>query len=156
MRSPMPSGICHTTCIPSMLKHAGLAAALTQHCAEIGEHHGLTVTCRMDDRLDALDFEMALCLYRVTQEALTNIVRHARARAASVELRRSPEGVELLISDDGIGFVTTERARSGLGLRSIEERVRLTGGDVRVESRPGVGTTLVIHIPLAEPELEAV
>ena len=140
---------------PGVLKHAGLVAALAQHCAEVEQHHSLSVRFVARDEFDSLDFDTALCLYRVTQEALTNIVRHARARNAAVDLRRGEAGVELHISDDGIGFVASERAGSGLGLRSIDERVRIAGGHVSVDSQPGKGTNLVVRIsaPLAA-ELE--
>ena len=90
---------------------------------------------------------MALCLFRVTQEALTNAVRHARAGTIRVELTWTPEGTDLRIIDDGIGFVLGERAGSGLGLRSIDERVRLNRGAVTLESQVGQGTTLWVRIP---------
>ena len=90
---------------------------------------------------------MALCLFRVTQEALTNAVRHARAGAIRVELTWTPEATDLRIIDDGIGFVPGERAGSGLGLRSIDERVRLNRGAVTLESQVGQGTALWVRIP---------
>jgi signal transduction histidine kinase len=99
--------------------------------------------------VDSLSPDVALCLYRATQEALNNAVRHAHARAIHVELTATTEAVELRIADDGIGFVASERTASGLGLRSIDERARLAHGHVTVDSRPGRGTTLRVHIPLA-------
>ena len=134
---------------PGVLKHAGLAAALREHCSEVQKHHGISVTFSARDDFEALAFDVGLCLYRVTQETLTNIVRHAKASAARVELNETDAGVELRVIDDGVGFVPTTGARSGLGLRSIDERVRLTGGQVSVESRPGLGTTVLVHIPVA-------
>jgi PAS domain S-box-containing protein len=132
---------------PGMLKHTGLIAALQQHCAEVERHHGLTVTLSARDDFDWLEFDAALCLYRVTQEALTNIVRHARARTTRVELTRAASAIELRVTDDGVGFIAAERTRSGLGLRSIDERVRLAQGSVSVESTPGHGTQVVVQIP---------
>ena len=132
---------------PGVLKHTGLIAALQQHCAEVERHHHLALTLSASGDLDSLEFDAALCLYRVTQEALTNIVRHARARTIQVELARSERGVELRVTDDGIGFVAAERTRSGLGLRSIDERVRLARGSVSVDSRPGHGTQVVVLLP---------
>jgi signal transduction histidine kinase len=132
---------------PGTLKHAGLVAAIEAHCAEIEKHHGLTVTCTATGEFDALDFDVSICLFRVTQEAITNIVRHAQARGADVELRRTADGVELRIDDDGVGFVTTDRTTAGLGLRSMDERVRLIGGQLTVVGRPGLGTTLRVWIP---------
>jgi signal transduction histidine kinase len=90
---------------------------------------------------------VALCLFRVAQEALTNVVRHARARTILVQLMAVPDRVELRVDDDGIGFDARARLSSGLGLRSIDERVRLTRGSFRVDSRPGRGTTVVVTIP---------
>jgi PAS domain S-box-containing protein len=141
---------------PGVLKHAGLVEALMQHCAEVGRHHGITVTVNAPDDLDSLDFDVALCLYRVAQEALTNVVRHAHASVALVELTRIETGVELSVIDDGIGFVASDYTGSGLGLRSIDERVRLTRGSVKVESRPGEGTNLRVRIPVAAEPVELV
>ena len=119
---------------PSVLQHAGLGATLRRQCAEV----------------------LTLCLFRVTQEALNNAVRHAGAGAISVQLRRTDGVVELDVIDDGVGFAAGERGRRGLGLRSIDERVRLTGGSVHVESRPGQGTQLRVRIPWTAPQAELV
>jgi len=99
------------------------------------------------DNLDSLTPAVALCLFRVAQEALSNAARHARAHSITVQLMTTHEGVELRVVDDGIGFVASERTGSGLGLRSIDERVRLTKARVTVESRPGHGTNLLVRIP---------
>ena len=141
---------------PGVLKHAGLVAALAQHCGEVQRHHGLEVRCTARDDVDELDFDVAICLYRVTQEALANVVRHARAHAASVDLQRTAGGIQLLVSDDGIGFVATDRVRSGLGLRSMDERVRLAGGELHVESQVGKGTNLRVQLPLSTGRVDLV
>jgi PAS domain S-box-containing protein len=132
---------------PSVLAHAGLVATLRRHCADIEEHHGVTVVFQAGDHLDSLPPEVALCLFRVAQEALTNVVRHAQARTVEVQLMAMNDRVELRVDDDGIGFEASERIGSGLGLRSIDERVRLTRGSLRVDSRQGQGTSLLITIP---------
>jgi len=134
---------------PGLLKHAGLVAALKQHCAEAEKHHRLTVTFKAADTLDRLDADTALCLYRVAQEALSNVIKHARARTAIVELKRTAGDVALDITDDGIGFVVPDGGATGLGLRSMEERVRLSRGTITVDSRPGHGTSLVVRVPLS-------
>jgi two-component system sensor histidine kinase UhpB len=139
---------------PSVLQHSGLVPTLRRHCDDVGQHHRVTVTFSAVGRLDALGSEAALCLFRVAQEALTNAVRHARARAILLQLTSNREEVELSVSDDGIGFLTSERRGSGLGLRSIDERVRLSGGKVKVESRPGQGTHLRVRIPHAAAKAE--
>ena len=133
---------------PGVLKDAGLTATLRGHCADIARHHQVTVTFNAGDGLDSLDSDVALCLFRVVQEALTNAVRHARARAIGVSVVTTAESVELNVVDDGVGFVASERTRSGLGLRSIHERVRFMQGDVSVDSRPGEGTTVLVRIPI--------
>ena len=132
---------------PRVLEHLGLTAALRGHCADIERHHQVTVTFSPGDGLDSLDSDVELCLFRVAQEALTNAVRHARARTIEVSLMRPSEGVELRIADDGVGFVPGDLTRRGLGLRSIDERVRFMGGHVSVSSRPGQGTSVLVRIP---------
>ena len=132
---------------PSVLEHAGLVMTLRRHCAELAHRHRLEITFSAEDNLDALGADAALCLFRVAQEALTNVVRHADAHTIGVQLTSTPDAVEMRVADDGVGFVVSERTRSGLGLRSIDERVRLANGHVTVESQPGQGTTLTVRIP---------
>jgi two-component system sensor histidine kinase UhpB len=115
----------------------------------VADQHQLTVTFSADEHLDSLQPDVALCLFRVTQEAVSNAVRHAHARTIRVQAMAARERVELHVIDDGVGFVIGERVAFGLGLRSIDERVRLTGGSVELESHPGRGTTLRIRIPRA-------
>jgi signal transduction histidine kinase len=137
---------------PSVLEHAGLVSALRRHCAEVEAHHQVNVSFSGEaEDLETLKPDVALCLFRVTQEALTNAVRHARASAIRVELMWTPEATDLRIIDDGIGFVPGEHAGSGLGLRSIDERVRLSRGEVTLESQIGQGTTLRVRIPHQVP-----
>jgi signal transduction histidine kinase len=134
---------------PGLLKHAGLVAALKQHCAEAEKHHRLTVTFNATDTFDVIDADTALCLYRVAQEALTNVIKHAHAENVIVALKRTTGDVALDITDDGIGFVVTDGGATGLGLRSMEERVRLNRGTIRVDSRPGHGTSVLVRMPLS-------
>ena len=141
---------------PSVLQHSGLVATLRHHCAEVAQHHQLKVGFSAGGNVDSLSPDVALCLFRVAQEAVTNAVRHARAKAIDVRLSTTTEGVELIVVDDGVGFVAGERARSGLGLRSIDERVRLTQGSLCVESQPGFGTRLLVQIPVAALEADIV
>jgi two-component system sensor histidine kinase UhpB len=133
-----------------VLEHAGLVAALKQHCHEFARHHGLDVSVSADDANGSLDPDVALCLYRVAQEALSNTARHARARAAHVRLALTPGSAELDIADDGQGFDPDRRDGSGLGLRSIGERVRLAKGSVTIESQPGQGTKVRVRIPITD------
>jgi two-component system sensor histidine kinase UhpB len=134
---------------PGVLQHAGLVAALRGSCAEMGLQHGIEVSVEADDNLGSLPAEVALCLYRVAQEALHNTAIHARARQARVALRRTLSGLELTVSDDGCGFDLAEAKRAGgLGLLSIDERVRLVRGSLRIDSLPEWGTQVCVQLPL--------
>ena len=94
---------------------------------------------------------ISTCLYRVTQEGLTNIRLHAKAKRASVTLNGLPDAIELLIKDDGHGFVPEAVIGSHhLGLTSMRERVEQLNGTMRIISRPEWGTTIVIQIPLTQ------
>ena len=137
---------------PSVMEHTGLVSALQRHCAEVAALHQVNVSFSAEgDGLEILNPDVTLCLFRVTQEALTNAARHARAGTIRVELKRTPDAIALRVLDDGIGFVPGERAGSGLGLRSIDERVRLCHGAATLESRVGHGTTVAVRIPLPLP-----
>jgi PAS domain S-box-containing protein len=139
---------------PRVLEYGGLVPALRRHCDEVQRRHHLPVTFTAGDDLEGLSPNVALCLFRVSQEALTNAVQHAHARTIRVQLRATPEQVELGVIDDGIGFVSGG-AGGELGLRSMDERARLLRGRVTVESRPGHGTALMARIPRRGPELES-
>ncbi len=133
---------------PAVLQHTGLVATLRRHCSDIERLHDLSVKFSAGDNLECLQPDLALCLFRVAQETLTNSVRHGRARTICVSLTTTADSVELNVVDDGVGFVASERTRSGLGLRSIDERVRFMRGSVRVDSRPGEGTKVLVRIPI--------
>jgi signal transduction histidine kinase len=89
-------------------------------------------------------------LFRVVQEGLQNIAKHSGARSCQVELVASDEGIQLSISDSGVGFDTSRlKLKPGLGFVSMRERLRLVGGQITVDSRPSQGTRLEIRVPLA-------
>lgn len=134
---------------PSLLQHSGLVPAVNALCTQFGKLHGIAVTCDAIAHITSIESDIALCLYRVTQEALHNIGKHAQARKVAVQLTRTEEGVQLSIADDGKGFdLANIRARSaGLGLVSIDERVRLLRGTVDIETQPGAGTIVMVRIP---------
>jgi len=134
---------------PGVLQHAGLIAALKGHCAEVGRQHAIELTVSAVDGVDGIPQDVALCLYRVAQEALRNITAHAGARKAQVTLKSAEEGLELLIVDDGQGFDLAETRRlGGLGLISLEERVRLVGGNLTINTAPQRGTEVRVQVPL--------
>jgi signal transduction histidine kinase len=134
---------------PGVLQHAGLVVALRGHCAEFGSQHGIDVTFHADADLEELPADVALCLYRVSQEALHNIAQHAGARHAEVALTRRNHLLELRIADDGQGFdLAAVRQGGGLGLISLDERVRLVQGGMRIVTEPQRGTELRVQVPL--------
>ena len=99
---------------------------------------------------DRLTPEIETALYRIAQEALNNIVKHARATNVDIILERRAEEVSLIVEDDGVGFDTEEApgaAGGGLGLTGMRERTGTVGGTVEIESRPGGGVTVFVRIP---------
>jgi PAS domain S-box-containing protein len=138
---------------PTVLRHAGLVAALTSYCAELERSHGTALTCSSQGDFESIHPEVALCLYRVTQEALRNVIAHAGARRAEVRLLRIGDQVELTISDDGHGFDVARSLESGkgLGLISITERVRFAGGTVSIVAGSKNGTRVRAEVPLRAP-----
>jgi signal transduction histidine kinase len=137
---------------PSPLQHSGLVLALAQVCAEFEKRHAITVTFSAGDDLGPIGDDPSLCLYRVTQEALRNVAKHARARQVGVTLTRTAAGLQLSVVDDGTGFdVTATRAQgTGLGLVSIDERVRQLRGRVRIDTQGRGGTHLHVQIPMPD------
>ena len=133
---------------PGILQYAGLDAALQSHCREFEHRHRITVTYRSDDDLGDPPFKLALCLYRVTQEALKNAATHAKAEQAWVTLARKGADLVLTIRDDGRGFDLMEARGRGLGLISLEERVRLVGGRLTIDTRPEHGTSIQVMVAL--------
>ena len=139
---------------PSMLQHAGLVSALRHTCTQFETLQGTPVAYTAGPHLGPIDPDSALCLYRIAQEALRNVAKHAGANHVEVALHRTPEGLQLTIADDGHGFdlegTRAGRAgRGGLGLVSINERVRLLRGTVSIDTRPHGGTRMRVLIPSA-------
>ncbi|MBI2834002.1 MAG: ATP-binding protein [Acidobacteria bacterium] len=139
---------------PSMLDDLGLQPALEWHVRDFARRYGMPVDLDVDGEFDALPDQHRTCVYRVVQEALTNCVRHARPGRVHVRLTGDPEGLNVSVTDDGVGFDPAQR-HTGMGLRGIEERVRELGGVMAVHSAPGAGTTLSIRLPLAIRTTEA-
>ena len=136
---------------PDVLRHGGLKAALGSHCAGISEAHPIVIAFTAEGEVDTLDSKTGLSLYRIAQEALHNVVKHARASRAEVHLLRNGDSVELTIVDDGQGFDADRPRREsrGLGLMSMSERVRLAKGTLSVVTEPGKGTQVRVRVPIA-------
>jgi two-component system, NarL family, sensor kinase len=128
-----------------------LADALETLAAEIGEKYGdLTIDCEIVGGGHPLPSRVEIGLYRIAQEAITNIIRHAGAERASIHLAIMPEGVQLVVNDDGCGF-DPERIPGGhFGLSGMKERVKLLGGELAIRSTPRVGTQIRAVIPLGK------
>jgi PAS domain S-box-containing protein len=134
---------------PSVLEELGLLEALRAECEHRGRRHEFEVAINVDPLLPDMDRDVALCLFRVAQEALGNAARHAQASAVTVTLRNVDDGLLLMVADDGVGFDPEKRdARHHLGLASMRERTRLAHGTLDVESAPGRGTTVVAWVPM--------
>ena len=125
---------------PARLQALGLIPSLEALCRDTSRQHGTFVEFKHDDVRDPLDPDLALCLYRVAQEALHNVVRHSGATHATVRLSHGSEQVSLQIADDGAGFTVREAEGTGLGLVSMRERVTFLGGTLSIETAPGRGT----------------
>ena len=137
---------------PPLLEDLGLLVAIEKYIDTLSRtHEDLTVRWETQGDFTGLDRTLALVIYRSVQEGLTNIVRHAHAREASVKLRATAKEVCVEIADDGVGFEkdTAERARLDrhLGLVSMKERAELLEGSFSVESAPGAGTHLFLCLP---------
>ena len=136
---------------PAVLDHAGLAAALRAYCAEFRSLSGINVVASVEPQTLTVPSDIALCLYRISQEALNNIRKHSGATDATVRLQATASAVELTVSNNGANFdVQAARARGGLGLQSMSERARSFGGTLKLESNQAAGTILAVRIPLAK------
>jgi signal transduction histidine kinase len=135
---------------PSKVEHLGLLTSVQGLCQELGQHRGLTVAFAHRDVPEAIPLAIALCLYRILQEALNNVIKHGHTDQARVELVGTPRGLRLQVTDDGAGFDLGAKADGGLGLVSMRERLALVGGRLVVDSRPGSGTRINVCVPLEE------
>lgn len=140
---------------PSILDDYGLDSALARHIEEISRTSGFEIDyqCTSPEGMDRLPSRIEVTLFRIAQEAITNIIRHAKAAHASVIILRQLHEITLIIEDDGRGFdmaMVKEKGDQCLGLIGMEERVNLLGGRFVIESNPGDGTTIRVRIPLRE------
>jgi signal transduction histidine kinase len=139
---------------PAMLDHLGLVPAVEFLAANFGQRTGLQI--KVESTLDGrLPPRLAITLYRIIQEALTNVRRHAHANRVRVHLSRRGNTIRCTVSDNGVGFdpaATVQSALPGLGLLGIRERLSALGGKLRIQSAEGQGTRLEITAPLQQVE----
>ena len=136
---------------PAVLEHLGLVAALESYIGSFVEEEHIVVQFTADLGEERIPFQTSICLYRVAVEALRNVARHSGAESAEVSLTRASGSLELRVSDSGKGFdvETFNQGGGGLGLISVEERLRLLQGSCEIRSIPERGTTLIARVPLA-------
>jgi signal transduction histidine kinase len=133
---------------PAILQDLGLIEALKTECDRFRSLEAIAVSFRAEELLDEPPRPVALGLYRIAQEALRNVARHASASAIEVGLRVVDGGLQLSVRDNGVGFdPVRKKARPSLGHASMRQRASLVGGELRVESEPGYGTTVKAWVP---------
>jgi PAS domain S-box-containing protein len=133
---------------PSILYDLGLVDALRSECLSLEQRDGIKIKYHAENVPADLPRGVALCVYRVAQEALRNVVRHANSPRASVWLHASECELFLCVRDRGVGFEVAARGRAGLGLESMRERARLIQARLTVRSRRGEGTKVTVRAPL--------
>lgn len=135
---------------PSRLDTLGLVTTLRSFCKEFSLQHSLQVQFVHEDVPEEVPKDISLCLFRVVQEALRNVVKHSGAAEVKVELTRHGDQIDLCISDPGAGFdLAFAKVDTGLGLISMRERLRLVGGHLSIESEVSHGTRIRARIPLS-------
>jgi two-component system sensor histidine kinase UhpB len=135
---------------PPALEMLGLKGAVEAYARTIAEQAGIAIEVESDDLRGALDPQAEIAVYRILQEALSNVVRHARASRALIHMIRTPDGVLATIEDNGVGFAADQvlRDNRSLGLFGMKERASYLGGTVEIRSG-AVGTTVEVQIPVS-------
>ena len=136
---------------PAKLQILGLVQATQYLCRDLAARHQVGIDFAHERMPSTVPPETALCLYRIVQEALQNVVRHSGARTASVRLTGSPESLQLEMSDSGKGFEITKLG-DGMGLLSMRERVNFLQGHMTMWSKQGAGTRLAVRVPTARAD----
>lgn len=134
---------------PSLLDHLGLASALQWFVDEVCRDASIDCRLHISDKLERLPADLEIALYRVVQESVGNIVKHAKAKRLDLVLERTPDGLKLLVGDDGVGIADLELAKTlSHGLAGMMHRVRSVNGTFDIQSRPGKGTRIEVFVPL--------
>jgi signal transduction histidine kinase len=137
---------------PVSLDYLGLEAALQQHVELMNEKLGLEIQFAMTKINERLPANVEIAFYRIVQEALNNVVRHAKASHVDVLITRRDDCLVLMIEDDGIGFIPADAAKGKrLGLNGMRERAEMLDGKLLIESVPEKGTVILVEVPYANP-----
>jgi signal transduction histidine kinase len=132
---------------PSILDDLGLADALRSECSAFSGREGIVISCHIEDLPASVPRDAAVCAYRIAQEGLRNVAKHARVKEAEVTLRREGGALVLTVRDAGVGF-HVGNGTGTVGIASMAERARLVQGEFDVQSQPGKGTVVRVRIPL--------
>jgi signal transduction histidine kinase len=136
---------------PSILDDLGLVEALRAECERFSKLESIPVDLKIEEGFISPMKQIALCLFRIAQEALQNVGRHAKASQAEVSLQRLENGFRICVRDNGIGFDPKQhRDRPSLGLASMQQRIYLVGGELDIDSAPGHGTIVLAWVPMEE------
>jgi signal transduction histidine kinase len=139
---------------PQVLDDYGLLATLRWHADLFSKRSDIAVTIVTDDAFPRLAMEKETALFRISQEALMNVLKHATARIVTINLRKSGGMIRFAVIDDGKGFLTEAPPHiqngTGWGMRIMRERAELIGGFFHVDSAPGSGTTISVLLPLED------
>ncbi len=141
---------------PGVLDDLGLAAAIEWQASEFAARNGVRCQVSVPPVDLHLDGDRATAAFRIFQECLTNVIRHAQAKSVSISLYQEDENIRLIVEDDGIGFCESDLSNSlgSLGLLGMKERAQFCGGNVHISSSPGHGTTVTIRVPVDAPGAE--
>lgn len=122
-------------------------AALRQHTETISDQHGIAVQFEVTGEIERISGDMETAVYRIVQEALTNIIRHAQATRIDVLLKRRDGSLIVIVEDNGVGFDPKVQHSGHLGMVGMQERATMLGGTLTIESVPGSGTTIFLEVP---------
>jgi len=141
---------------PGVLDDLGLAAAIEWQAAEFASRNDIQCKVTVPPVDLHLDGDRATATFRIFQECLTNVIRHAQAKAVRVDLCQEEEYILLIVEDDGIGFCESDLSNTlgSLGLLGMKERAQFCGGDVLISSSAGHGTTVTVRVPIDIPRAE--
>jgi len=138
---------------PSMLDDIGLGPALQWQVREFSNRSGIPVSIEIDGDFDNVPEIVNTCIYRVTQESLTNCARHAQAKNVRITVHGGKDRIYMTVADDGVGFDSADPG-GGLGLIGMEERVKKLGGKLTISSQAQKGTVLEVQLPLSDEEVK--